>query len=127
MPHLMNCHHPEESWAWCLSCVKAQYDELEQERIEAGKYSRCLEAAAQRLQEAYSLRDVKAVGLMEVPTVIDELIGEVQALRSALKSARLGSKLRGITTRDFAAMCAVSPSQLSKWTAEPVPKTDPVL
>ncbi len=47
---------------------------------------------------------------------------EIIALRNALKSARLGAKLRGITTREFAAMCAITPTQLSAWTADNIPE-----
>jgi hypothetical protein len=124
MPHLMNCDHAEESWAWCLDCVKLQHDELEHERIEAGKYERCLHAAAQRLQDVYSLRDVKTVGLMEVPNVIDELIAERDALRAAMKLARAYAvdkqRKHPLGLRGFAAECGVSPTQLSQWTAEAV-------
>jgi len=128
MPHLMNCHHAGESWAWCLDCVKEQHDELERERIETGKYESCLDAAAQRLQQVYSLRDVKAVGLLEVPTVIDELIAERDALRAALKRARAYAvdkqRKHPLGLRGFAAECGVSPTQLSQWTSESLGKPD---
>jgi hypothetical protein len=116
MPHLMNCPHSETGW--CGDCVKQQWEELYESRIDAGKYERCLDAAAQRLNEVYELRDVKVVGLLEVPTVIEHLISDRNSLLAALKSARLGAKLRGVTTREFAAMCAITPTQLSRWTAD---------
>jgi hypothetical protein len=47
---------------------------------------------------------------------VKKLHDEKEALQNALKSARLGARLHGITTRDFAAMCSISPTQLSRWT-----------
>lgn len=44
--------------------------------VDAGKYETCLQAASQRLQEFMSVGEVKHIGLMEVPTAIDELIRE---------------------------------------------------
>lgn len=51
-------------------------------------------------------------------------VSEFEAIRSALQSARLGARLRGITTREFAAMCAVSPCVLSGWTSD-IPDREP--
>ncbi len=72
MPHLMNCAHSETGW--CLNCVKEQWEELRAEQVNAGKYELCLQAAAQRLQSVLPIGEVKAIGLMEVPCAIDELM-----------------------------------------------------
>lgn len=37
-------------------------------------------------------------------------------LREAIQSARIAARSNGITTRQFAAWCGVSPTQLSRWT-----------
>ena len=86
--------------------------------IEVGKYEYCLDAAAQRLQAASEIGKVKAVGLMEVPNAIDELVEERDALKEALKHCRETMRRHGITTRAFAAACGISPTQLSAWTAD---------
>jgi hypothetical protein len=45
---------------------------------------------------------------------------ERDAMREAIRSARAGGRLRGITTREMAAMMGVTASQLCRWTEEPV-------
>jgi hypothetical protein len=64
--------------------------------------------------------DLHQDNLLYANIINAKLNKENAALRSALKSARLGAKLRGITTREFAAMCAISPTQLSEWTSDPI-------
>ncbi len=54
----------------------------------------------------------------------EQIETERNAMREALRSARLGAKLRGITTREFAAMCAITPTQLSAWTSD-IPNRHP--
>lgn len=76
MPHLMNCNHSDDGW--CLECVRELWEEKHQQTIEAGKYEYCLQAAALRLQQVLPIGKVKAIGLMEVPRGIDELIGMVK-------------------------------------------------
>lgn len=120
MPHLMNCPHSETGW--CLDCVKAQWDELYESRIDAGKYEAALQAAAQRLEQVYTLREVKFLGLLEVPSVIDDLIADHKSLRAALKRARAYAvnkqKTHPLGLRGFAAECGVSPTKLSQWTQD---------
>ena len=64
--------------------------------------------------------DLHQDNLLYANIINAKLNKENEALRSALKSARLGSKLRGITTREFATMCCISSSQLSEWTSDPI-------
>jgi hypothetical protein len=45
---------------------------------------------------------------------------ENELLRNALRSARLGMKIRGMTTREFARMCCVRPSLISEWTGDKI-------
>lgn len=92
-----------------------EYNEL---LIDCGKYDYTLGAAAQRLQAALPIGNVKAVGHMEVPTAIDELIAERDAMREALKKCRKNLSGYGYTMRSVAAVCEISPTLLSQWTAE---------
>jgi len=48
---------------------------------DAGTYETCLQAAAQRLQSFLSVGEVKHIGLMEVPSGIDEIIAEAKRWR----------------------------------------------
>jgi hypothetical protein len=50
----------------------------------------------------------------------DAICRERDAMREAIRSARAGGRLRGITTREMAAMMGVTASQLCRWTEEPV-------
>jgi hypothetical protein len=43
---------------------------------------------------------------------------ERDAMREAIRSARLGGRLRGITTREMAAMMGITATQLCRWTGE---------
>jgi hypothetical protein len=43
---------------------------------------------------------------------------ERDAMREAIRSARAGGRLRGITTREMAAMMGVTATQLCLWTGE---------
>lgn len=45
---------------------------------------------------------------------------ENELLRSALRSARMGMKIRGMTTREFAKMCCIRPTLLSEWTGDKI-------
>lgn len=74
--------------------------------IECGKYEVQLQAAAQHLQDALDIGKIKAIGLMEVVTGIQQLIEERDELRSALFNAR-----------QFAVLCGHSPSWVSRWTS----------
>lgn len=118
MPHLMNCPHSETGW--CLDCVKEQWEELRAEQVNAGKYEQCLQAAAQRLQSVLPIGEVKAIGLMEVPNAIDELIYLHSELHGALKSLRLGARHRGFFLRELAAWIGLTPSRLSELTTDTI-------
>lgn len=104
MPHLMNCHHPEESWAWCLDCVKEMHDECERLHREDHQ------------------------GFLEVTAQCDELRKENAALRLALKRAREYAvnkqKKHPLGIVGFANECGICPTQLSKWTST-IPNTQP--
>jgi hypothetical protein len=50
----------------------------------------------------------------------DAICRERDAMREAIRSARAGGRLRGITTREMAAMMGVTATQLCRWTGEPV-------
>lgn len=54
-----------------------------------------------------------------------DLIRDLDALVAALKHARIACRDEyGITTRKFARMCGISPTQLSEWTAD-IPAVPP--
>jgi hypothetical protein len=58
--------------------------------------------------------------MMDKIEEFDAICRERDAMREAIRSARLGGRLRGITTREMAAMMGVTASQLCRWTEEPV-------
>lgn len=47
------------------------------------------------------------------------------AMQSALRSARKYAREDGITTRLFAQWCGISPTLLSEWTGDELPRTKP--
>lgn len=106
MPHLMNCNHDDEGW--CLGCVKQMHAELEESRIDAGRWEMNLQACGQRLN----------VHTDCVVTALDKLMSDYRRLIAAMKHLR--EHQRGvITTRALAEMLGVSPTQLCDWTALP--------
>lgn len=90
-----------------------------EEVIEYGKYEIELQAAAQQLQSALVIGQVKSIGLMQVVSGIQQLIEERDELRSALCTARENARTKHqMTLRMFAAMCGHSPTWVSRWTAK---------
>ncbi len=58
---------------------------------------------------------------MELCQVINAKVNaENNALRTALKTCREFMRSQVITTRMFASMCGITPSQLSEWIADPI-------
>jgi len=95
--------------------VEGQCDQV----IECGKYETALQAAAQRLESALAIGQVKHIGLMEVVAGIDQLIEERDELRSALCIARVNALQQyGMTLRKFSVLCGHSPTWVSRWTAK---------
>jgi len=45
---------------------------------------------------------------------------EIEKLKAALKHARLFALTKGVTMRKFAAICEISPTQLSQWTGSEI-------
>jgi len=87
--------------------------------VECGKYEVQLQAAAQHLENALAIGQVKHIGLMEVVSGIDQLAEERDELRSALCIARANAlQQHGMTLRKFSALCGHSPTWVSRWTAK---------
>jgi len=56
--------------------------------LEAANYETCLQACTQRLQKVLPIGQVKAIGLLEVPAGLDEVIAENQRLREENEKLR---------------------------------------
>jgi hypothetical protein len=56
--------------------------------------------------------------MMDKIEEFDAICRERDAMREAIRSARLGGRLRGITTREMASMMGITATQLCRWTGE---------
>jgi len=126
MPHLENCHHSESGW--CLACVKSLHEECELRTNERNKayfvtYA-AGEFAAGRISKGVLLGIVKTWEHDE-GDVFNGWRERAIALQKALKGARTKAREDGVTTRLFAEWCGVSPTLLSEWTGDELPRTPP--
>lgn len=126
MPHLENCCHSESGW--CLGCVKSLCEECElrtNERNEAYVVTYAAgEFTAGRISKSAFLGIVKTWERSQ-GDVFNGWRERAIALQSALRSARKAARDDGVTTRLFAEWCGISPTQLSEWTGDELPRTPP--
>ncbi len=84
-------------------------------------YERELEKAAELIGDALPIGKTKTIGLLEVSEGVRQLIAERDEMRTALRVARanaLHQHRLGLSA--FAIMCGVSPTTMSRWTADPI-------